>query len=127
MLIALASVAHAVAYLVAAPEHAVDLDWPLHARFHVVQALIWVVGLDLVLALVALGPLRRGAALSLPALGLGGLVAHGAYFIAMAVVPDGRPPELSSHLILGGIMAVYALGFGLAMRAERNVSVPPRR
>lgn len=125
-LIALASLAHAAAYLVAAPEHVVDPGWPAHARFHVLQALIWIVLLDLVLAALAIGPLRRSARGSLPAIALGGLGAHGAYFAAMIAIPGGRPPELSSHLILGGIALVFALGVALAWRDDRPVPVPRR-
>lgn len=125
-LIVIASLAHAAAYLVAAPEHVVDPAWPSHARFHVLQALLWIVALDLALVAVALGPLRRGASGSVTALAIGGLGAHGAYFSAMAALPEGRPPELSSHLILGGIALVYVIGLILAMRDDRPVSVPRR-
>lgn len=126
VVIALASLAHAVAYCVAAPEHVVDAAWPAHARFHVLQALIWIVALDLALAWLALGPLRRGHRSTLPAIAIGGLGAHGAYFAAMIAQPDGRPPELSSHLILGGIAAVFVLGLLLAIREDPPVAVPRR-
>lgn len=126
LVIALASLAHAAAYCVAAPEHVVDAGWPDHARFHVLQALIWIVALDLALAALALGPLRKGRRGVLPVIGLGGLGAHGAYFAAMIAQPAGRPPELSSHLILGGIAAVFALGFVLAVRDDPPVAVPRR-
>lgn len=127
LVIALASVAHAAAYLVAAPEHVVDPSWPAHARFHVLQALLWIVLLDLALAALALGPLRRGSRSALPALAIGGLGAHGAYFAAMLAIPEGRPPELSSHLILGGVALVFIVGLGLAWRDDGPVAVPPRR
>ncbi len=126
LLIALASLAHAAAYCVAAPEHVVDASWPMHARFHTLQALIWIVAIDLALALLALGPLRRGHRGCLPAIAIGGLGAHGAYFAAMIALPDGRPPELSSHLILGAIALVFASGLVLAIREDPPVAVPRR-
>jgi len=126
VLIALASLAHAAAYCVAAPEHVVDPGWPDHARFHALQALIWIVALDLALAALALGPLRRGRRGCLPAIALGGVGAHGAYFAAMLALPAGRPPALSSHLILGGIAAAFVVGLALAWRDDGPVPVPRR-
>ena len=119
-LMLLGCVAHAGAYLYAATVHVVDARWPGHARFHVLQALIWAVGFDVVLAILALGPLdgrRRWWTLL-----AGGLFVHGSYFAALIAFPAFGPPELSAHLILAAIAVAYFLGVG----APRSRLRPPR-
>jgi hypothetical protein len=117
LLVTLASALHLLAYLYAAPEHVVDDAWPLHARFHVLQAIFWIIGFDLAAIAIARGPLRRREPWAWWALASAFVPLHGAYFIAMVAIPGGQPPELSSHAILGAIAAVYAAGVALGVGA----------
>lgn len=52
-LIVAGSLLHIGFYLYAVPQHAIDPAWPDHAQFHIVQAIFWVVGLDLTAAMIA--------------------------------------------------------------------------
>lgn len=123
-LVGIASLAHLVAYCFAVPEHIVDSTWPFHARFHVFQALVWIVGLDLVCAILAFGPFARGVAWARWALLTGLIFGQGAYFMAMIAIPDGHPPEgLAAHLPLLGILLVYSVGLVFGWRQD---SVPPQ-
>src|SRR5687768_17554016 len=108
-LMVFASVAHLVAYFIAAPEHVVDPSWPDHARFHLAQAIFWVAGLDVLSAYVAY---RGGSTLILAAVFL---TAHLSYFVSMLLVPDGRPPALTAHLSLGAIALVFLAGLALEL------------
>ncbi len=119
-LLVAATVIHIIAYLVAQTEHIVDDTWPMHARFHTLQALIWIVGLDATLLATILGPLRQKKRWALPVLGIGGLTAQGAYFMTMAALPAGRPPELSAHLIMAALVVCFATGLALVWREMRQ-------
>jgi len=110
----LATVGHIGAYLYAAPEHVVDLSWPDHARFHVLQAIFWIVGFDLVLLALILGPLARGRAWVRQVLLLAWPFVHGAYFFAL--LRGGGPPETSAHVALGALLLLYGVGLGLVWR-----------
>lgn len=123
-LLAVATTAHAVVYLYAAPEHVVDAAWPLHARFHVLQALLWAVGFDLVLLALVFGPFRRGHRWALWVLGGAWPFVHAGYFIALAGIRGGGPPERSADVIMGGVMFVYAAGWALGWLVARTE--PPR-
>jgi len=107
-LLAFATVAHMGGYLYAAPEHVVDPVWPPHARFHVLQALLWIVGFDLVILLLVLGPLARGDRWARWALVLAWPFVHGSYFVAL--LRGGGPPELGAHLALLVVALLYGLG-----------------
>lgn len=117
VLIVVASVGHLAAYLVAAPVDVADATWPLHARFHVLQALLWIAGLDAVIVALALGPLRRGERWSWWTLVSAGASAHAGYFASLAAIRGGGPPEMSAHLVLGALMAAYGAGLALGWRA----------
>lgn len=112
-LIMIACLGHCVAYLYAAPRHVIDASWPLHAQFHVLQAIFWIIALNIVLAMIGWRPFARGEAWAFWALLLGGLGSQGGYFAAMVALPAGRPPALSSHLALGVILVVYGVGLVL--------------
>lgn len=117
-LVAAASVGHLLGYCLAVPEHIVAIDWPAHARFHVLQSLIWVVGLDIVSVALALGPFAAGRQWARWALLLSLVCAHGGYFIALLAIADGGPPEgLRAHVPLAIAGAVFALGLALGWRA----------
>ena len=116
-LVVIASIGHLIGYSLAIPDHIGDSGWPIHARFHVLQALLWLIDLDLCAALVAWLPLAAGRRWARWAL-LGNLfLAHGAYFIALAAMPTGGPPQgMASHLPLGLAAGLYALGLALAWK-----------
>ena len=116
-LIVIACVGHLVGYTQAVPEHIADEHWPGHARFHVLQALVWLVGLDLLAIVIAVGPFARGLAWSRWALLLALVCSHGAYFIALTAFPDSGPPQgMASHGPLAGAMALHALGLVIGWR-----------
>jgi uncharacterized membrane protein len=50
--------------------HLVDQSWPMHARFHAIQSLLWVFALNVTIALLAFGPVRRGERWALYTVGL---------------------------------------------------------
>jgi hypothetical protein len=119
-LIIAASIVHMVADLYAQSEHVVDTAWPDHARFHTLQALMWIEGLDLVVVVVATQPDAMAVPWSRWALGIGGVVAHGAYFVALWALPLGAPPQgLGAHLPLAAIAVVYALGLVIGLASAR--------
>jgi hypothetical protein len=120
LLVAVATVAHLVAYLVAAPEHVVDASWPAHARFHVLQALSWIVGGDLVILLVVWPRSRMPARLRLAVVVLGALCFHASYFGALAMIWQGRPERASATPIMAAIALVYFLGLLGAFWARRE-------
>jgi hypothetical protein len=115
-LLAFATFAHMVIYLVAAPEHIVDEWWPRHARFHVLQALQWAVGFDLVLLWLIAGPLKRAERWTLGPLVLALIFLHGSYFTSF-VLRGGAPPNLSAHVSLGASTLIYVIGLALAARS----------
>jgi hypothetical protein len=118
-LVVTACALHIVAYLQAVPVHLTDKDWPAHARFHVFQALLWIVGLDLALMLIALYPYARGERWAFGALVVGLFTSHLGYFLAMFAIPGGAPPDLTAHIGLGVILALYLLGLLLGERGRQ--------
>lgn len=117
-MVVLASVGHMIGYCFAVPEHIVDGTWPAHARFHVVQALIWLIGFDLISVALALGPFARGERWARWALVIALIMAHGGYFIALLAIPEGHPPEgLRAHLPLAALLVLHAIGLVLGWRA----------
>lgn len=113
---ALACLAHAGGYLYAAPEHVIDPHWPPHAQFHVLQALLWIVGFDLVLLLATLGPLARGEPWARRGLWIAWPFVHGGYFVALA--RGGGPPQLGAHLALAVVAVLYAVGLAMVPARE---------
>src|SRR5262249_14958331 len=87
LLIALATVGHAVTYLVAAPPHVMDASWPPHARFHVLQALLWALGFNVLVLVVVARAYGRGERWSWWALATAWLFLHVAYFACLPAVP----------------------------------------
>jgi hypothetical protein len=118
-LIVAASTLHILAYLQAVPAHLTDMGWPAHARFHVFQALLWLIGLDLALLLIALYPYARGERWAFGALVVGLFTSHLGYFLAMFAVSGGAPPDLQAHIGLGVILALYVLGLLLGERGRQ--------
>ena len=113
--IGLAAIAHIVGYLMAQGEHIADAGWPLHARFHTFQALMWIIALDASTILVALKAIteRWGRWYLLAA----GTISHFGYFITLAVFPDGGPDTgMAAHAPLAAILILYFAGVTLALR-----------
>jgi len=114
-LLLFATLGHIAAYLYAAPEHVVDASWPDHARFHVLQAIFWVVGFNLTLVPLIVGPAMRGEGWAVWTLGLGGLFVQGGYFFALLY--GGGPPEWTSHAALALLLLLFAAGWFVMWRS----------
>lgn len=121
-LLILVCVAHIIAYVAAQTEHVFDPSWPAHARFHTLQALFWIIGLNATLLALILAPLRSGRHWPVPALLIGGITTHGAYFASIALLPAGRPPELATHVFLGVLMAGYFFGLWLVCKGRPAIN-----
>jgi hypothetical protein len=114
ILLAVATLAHMGGYLYAAPEHVVDPSWPAHARFHVLQALLWIVGFDLALLVLIFGPLARGDRGVRWVLLLAWLFVHGGYFVAL--LRGGGPPQVAAHVALLVVAVIYGVGLAWVWR-----------
>jgi hypothetical protein len=105
------------------PDHLTDPTWPPHARFHTLQALLWLVALNVTIAVLVLGPARRGERWALVLLALLFICAQGSYFVAYVLVPGGAPPEAFAHMGSAISATLYAVGLILlASRVPRTVS-----
>ncbi|MCA9705804.1 MAG: hypothetical protein KDK70_08155 [Myxococcales bacterium] len=124
-LLVFASVGHILGYLYAAPEHVVDPSWPPHARFHVLQAIFWIAGLDLAAVAIVLGPLAREQRWARATLLMIWPFAHVAYFVAL--LRGGGPPETSAHLALGVLLVMYGAGLALVWRSPPDASATTPR
>ncbi len=121
-LIVLSTTIHLLAYLLpqAMPEHLLDLGWPAHARFHMWQATFWMIALDVMILLVALIPFRQKQPWAPWVLVAGLLGAQVGYFLASAIVPDGRPDTQGADAGLLAVMAIYVAGLVLGWREMRK-------
>jgi hypothetical protein len=116
-MIILASLGHMLSYGFAVPEHIVDATWSAHARFHVLQALIWLIGLDLISIALALRPFARGERWARWALVVTLLLSHGGYFIALVAIPEGHPAAgMRAHIPVTVLFVTHALGLVLGWR-----------
>lgn len=120
-LIVLSTGIHLLAYLLpqAMPEHLGDMGWPEHARFHMWQATLWLVALDVMILLVALFPFRMKQPWSLWALLAGLFGAQAGYFVASALVPDGRPDTAGADIGLLMVLTIYIVGLVLGWKSMR--------
>lgn len=117
-LIIVGSILHIGAYFVAAPKHVVDPSWPDHARFHILQAIFWITGLDITAAVIGFYLLPSTKTWIKLLLSFIFVTAHLSYFISMFLIPAGRPPEFSAHLILGSFSSVYLAGLVMIVRGR---------
>ena len=115
-LIALCHLLTAGAFLVAIPDHAVDPEWPVHARNHVLQALFWVVGLNLISIALALFRKDDRSRVVWTLLLLSGLFLYGGYFLAILITSGGAPGP-ADDLYFGAIASVYAVGLAFTYSA----------
>ena len=92
------------------PDHLSDSLWPPHARFHTLQALLWLVGLNVTITVLALGPVRRAERWALVLLAVLLVCGQGSYFIALTLVPGGGPTEAYANIGSAISAALYVLG-----------------
>jgi hypothetical protein len=118
-LIAIACALHIVIYLVAAPEHVVDEAWPLHARFHVLQAIGWVVAANVALGAIGVFALRRGVRWAWWTLAIAWPFLHASYFAAAGVIPEGGAPALTAHIVVAVPAVLYAVGLVISLPMVR--------
>ena len=87
--------------------------WPEHARFHIIQAFLWVSGLEVaILALIWIPLNSSGQAWSFWALVVLGICAQTNHFVAALALPKGRPRSKGNlyDWILGLVLALYVAG-----------------
>jgi phage shock protein PspC (stress-responsive transcriptional regulator) len=120
VLLVLGTVGHLLIYLVAAPEHVVDASWPDHARFHVLEAIFWAAGLDVVALAITWWPLPRREPWAWWALAAVFLFGHVSYVISIIALPEGRPPNVSADITLAIAGALF--GVGLVLARPRRVA-----
>jgi hypothetical protein len=102
------------------PDHLADSLWPPHARFHTLQALLWLVALNVTIAVLALGPVRRDERWAWILLAVLLVCGQGSYFIALAFIPGGAPPEAYAHTGSAISLALYAVGLVAIAWGGRN-------
>jgi hypothetical protein len=118
VLLTLAAVGQVLGYWFAVPEHIVDQTWSLHARFHMIQAIFWITGLDLAILALIWWPLQRNESWSLWALLVLFVCAQLSYFVALLAMPKGRQPSRGNwHEWVYGLDALIGVvGLFLAAR-----------
>lgn len=118
-LLTVAALGQLLGYWFAVPEHIVDRTWPIHARFHMIQAFFWITGLDLALLVLTWVPLQQREPWSLWTLLALFIFAQVSYFIAILALPKGRQYSRGNwHEWVYALDAVlFAVGLFLAARA----------
>ena len=92
-LILLSSIGWTLGVCVGDAEHVLDTQWPEHARFHALQLMLWLIGLNLAIVVVAIGPLFRGEGWASKLLLVLAFLGQGSYFLATYYLPGGAPAE----------------------------------
>jgi hypothetical protein len=112
LLITVATLGQMFGYWFALPEHIMDQAWPMHARFHIIQAVCWITGLDGAILVLAWWPLQHQERWSLWALLLLFLFAQTNHFIALLALPKGRPVSRGNWYdwMLGLDLVIFAVG-----------------
>lgn len=116
-LITLASIGQILGYAYALPGHIGEVTWSDHAQFHLFLSWIWLVGLDVAIIALAWGPLQKRDRGTFWLLLVLFISAQGGHFLALLVVPAGRPSEPWYDYALGAMALIFALGLGIAWRA----------
>ncbi len=111
--IAFATVAHMLGFIYGTPQHLWSPTWPPHASWHLLLALFWAVGLDLVILAVVAIPFMKGEKWTLWVLFSSLFFVHGGYLIASMVIPTGTPPAFWENAAVGLDAALYAIGLAL--------------
>lgn len=114
VLLTIAMAASAAAFVHAIPRHLADPAWPPHAKNHVLQALIWVVGFNALGVWLVWGPLRSGVPGAWTALALAGACQFGGYFAPNRIVAGGAVPGWLDKAYFASLALLYAAGLFLA-------------
>jgi hypothetical protein len=118
LLLTVAALGQLFGYWFAVPEHMVDRTWPLHARFHLIQAFFWITGLDVAILVLIWWPLQQHELWSLWLLLALFLFAQLSYFVALLALPKGRQFSRGNwHEWVYGLDALLSLG-GLLLAAR---------
>lgn len=97
-------------YIIALPEHIGDPTWSAHAQFHLILGDFWIAGLDILIIILAWGPLQRLERWSFWAALTGFLFAHLGHFVSVLLLFEGRPPTLWHNLALGINLIIGLIG-----------------
>jgi hypothetical protein len=116
ILVVASAAGHLIGNVIPTLEHVRDQDWPEHARFHALQAIGLLTGMDLIAIAVALGPLRRRDRWALWTELTYVLFAQGGYFASIAVLPKGRPRGAVFHVLYACATAIFLAGLLLGRR-----------
>lgn len=116
---------HTLGYLIALPGHLGEPTWSWHAQFHHVLGAFWAAGLDILIIILAWGPLQKLERWSFWAVLTGFIFAHFSHFVTVLLVFEGRPPETWHYFALGlnliiGLIGVYL--FREAVFSKRELS-----
>lgn len=90
-LIGIGHAATIVGLLQAVPRHIVDPAWPAHAQTHVFQALVWIIGLNLICLIVLSIPFRARERWAWWTLFGAGFFVYGAYWVPEPITHGGAP------------------------------------
>lgn len=104
-------------YAIALPGHIGDPTWSWHAQFHHVLGAFWITGLDILILILAWGPLQRLERWSFWALLTGFIFAQFGHFASILLVFEGRPPILWQNLTLALNTLIGGIGVYLFWRA----------
>lgn len=115
-LLAAPAAGHLLGYLFPTLRHVGDRSWPVHARFHAVQSLLFTVGLDTTVLFLVFGPLRRRAGWVRWPLAIYFVFVQGGYFVALGALPSGRPKGLHYHLAFALSAALFGAGVARSWR-----------
>ena len=115
---------HLIGNVIPTLEHVRDPDWPEHARFHVLQAVALLTGMDLIAIALALGPLRRRDRWAFWTELTYVLFAQGGYFASIAVLPKGRPRGVVFHVLYACATAIFLTGLLLGQRRPASAGQP---
>ena len=118
ILVVASAAGHLIGNVIPTLEHVRDPDWPEHARFHALQAIGLLTGMDLIAIALALGPLRRRDRWALWTELTYVLFAQGGYFASIAVLPKGRPRGAVFHVLYACATAIFLAGLLLSQRSR---------
>ena len=118
ILVVTSAAGHLIGSVIPGIEHVRDQDWPEHARFHALQAIFLLTGMDLIAIALALGPLRRRDRWAFWTGLTYVLFAQGGYFAAMAVLPKGRPRGAVFHVLYACATAIFLAGLLQGQRSQ---------